>query len=204
MIDVTLAYTSPFVRKVRIVAAMKGLDDRVAFLDPEQDKIRNEALRAANPLQKVPAARLDDGTLIFDSHVICEYFDTLAPAPRLFPAAGAERFKTLTLAALADGMMDAAILVVYEGRFRPEEKWHQPWLDKQQEKVDKAVDYLEANVPDWASLPDYGHASLACALGFLDLRQGGRWRTGHPRLAAWLARFAAAVPSFAATAPPPA
>lgn len=204
MIEVTLAPTSPFVRKVRIATAMKGLDRRVAFLHPETDKQRCEALRAANPLQKVPAARLDDGTLIFDSHVICEYLDTLSATPRLFPAAGPERFRTLTLAALADGIMEASVLVVYEGRFRPKEMWHQPWVDRQQEKVDQGLAYLEAHVPNWSTHPDYGHISLAAALGFLDLRQGGKWRASSPKLVAWLDRFAAAVPSFAATAPSPA
>lgn len=204
MIEVTLAPTSPFVRKVRIAAAVKRLGDKVVFLDPETDKGRNEALRAANPLQKIPAARLDDGSLIYDSHVICEYLDTLAETPRLFPAAGPQRFKTLTLAALADGIMDAAILAVYEGRFRPPEKWHQPWVDKQLEKTSAAVAHLEQNIPAWNSQPDYGHISLACALGFLDLRHGGRWRDANPKLVAWLDRFAASVPSFAQTAPPPA
>lgn len=202
MIEVTNALTSPFVRKVRIVTAMKGLDGQVAFLDPETDKDRCAALRAANPLQKVPAARLEDGTLIFDSHVICEHLDTLSPTPCLYPASGPERLRTLTLAALADGIMEAAVLVIYESRFRPQEKWHQPWIDKQQEKVDKAVAHLESHVPDWGAHPQYGHISLACALGFLDLRQDGRWRKTSPRLAAWLERFSASVPSFGATEPP--
>lgn len=202
MITVTQAWTSPFVRKVRIVVGVKGLQDRVTFLDPDKDGPENDALRAANPLQKVPAARLDDGTLIYDSHVICEHFDTLSPSPRLFPASGAERLRILTLAALADGIMDAAILIVYEGRFRPEDKWHQGWIDKQQIKVDQALDYLEAHTPEWSGTPDYADISLACALGFLDLRQGGRWRKAHPKMVAWLERFAAAVPSFAATTPP--
>lgn len=202
MIEVTLAATSPFVRKVRIVSAMKGLDDRIVYLDPEKDKDRCEKLRAANPLQKVPAARLEDGTLVFDSHVICEYFDTLSPVQRLFPAGGSERLAALTLGSLADGIMDAAILVVYEGRFRTPETWHQPWVDRQQAKIDAGVAYLERHIPEWKSHPGYGHVSLACALGFLDLRQGGRWRAPAPKLVQWLERFAAAVPAFAKTTPP--
>lgn len=202
MITVTQAWTSPFVRKVRIAVAVKGLKDRVRFLDPEKDGPDNDALRAANPLQKVPAARLDDGRLIYDSHVICEYFDTLSPTPRLFPSAGDERLRMLTLAALADGIMDAAILIVYEARFRPEDKWHQGWIDKQQVKVDQALAFLEASPPAWSGTPDYADISLACALGFLDLRQAGRWRKAHPKMVAWLDGFSAAVPSFSATAPP--
>ena len=201
MIEITLSHASPFVRKVRIVAAMKSLASKVAFIDPDKDTARNEALRAANPLQKVPAARLEDGTLIYDSHVICEYLDSVMPSPRLFPA-GPERFKTLTLAALADGIMDAAILIVYEGRFRPEEKQHPEWIAKQQVKIDGALDWLETHVPDFPTHPDYGHVSLACALGFLDLRQSGKWRGSHPKLAAWLGTFETAVPSFATTRMP--
>ena len=155
----------------------------------------------ANPLAKIPTARLDNGALIYDSHVICEYLDSMTPAPALFPAAGPARFDTLTLAALADGLAEAAILIVYESRFRPKEKWHQEWLDRQQAKIDAGIAMLEAKIPDWNTQPDYGHITLACALGFLDLRLGGKWRSGHPKLVAWLDRFAEATPSFAATAP---
>ena len=202
MIQITQSYGSPFVRKVRITVALKRLAEMVEFIDPQADAKRNETLRASNPLQKIPAARLDDGTLMFDSHVICEHLDSLAPAPLLFPAAGTDRVRALTLAALADGIMEAAVLVVYESRFRPEEKWHQEWVDRQQAKVDAGLAYLESNIPDWKSQPDYGHITLACALGFLDNRQAGTWREKNPKLAAWLGQFEAAVPAFAATAPP--
>ncbi|CAN0277842.1 unnamed protein product [Phaeothamnion confervicola] len=202
MLEITQSYGSPFVRKVRICAAIKNLDGNVRFIDPEQDKARNEALRASNPLQKIPAAMLEDGSLMFDSHVICEHIDTLSPTPRLFPAAGPERWRTLTLAALADGVMEAAVLVVYEGRFRPKEKWHQEWVDKQQAKVEGGLTYLEGHIPSWTGHPDYGHIALACALGFLDHRQGRGWRQRYPKLAVWQDHFAQTVPSFAATAPP--
>ena len=202
MLEITQSYGSPFVRKVRICTALKGLEGEVRFIDPETDKSRNEALRAANPLQKIPAAMLADGSLMFDSHVICEYIDQMKPEPRLFPASGPARWKTLTLASLADGIMEAAILVVYERRFRPEEKWHQGWVDKQQQKVDAGLAYLETQVPPWSGIPDYGQITLACALGFLDHRQGRGWRDLTPRLAAWQNHFAETVPSFAATAPP--
>ena len=199
MLQITSASASPFVRKVRITATMKGLLDRVEFIDLEKDAAKAEALRAANPLGKIPVARLDDGTLVYDSHVICELLDGMTPTPKLFPTSMPERIKALTLAALGDGIAEAAILVVYEGRFRPKEKWHQEWVDKQLAKIDAGIEHLEANIPDWKGTPDYGHITLAAALGYLDLRFGGKWREGHPKLTAWLDRFAAQVPAFAAT-----
>ncbi len=200
MLQITASPASPFVRKVRLAAAIKGIEGQIQYVDPDKDVARAAALRAANPLAKIPVARLDDGTLVYDSHVICELLDGMAPAPRLFPAGGSERIRTLTLAALADGIADAAILVIYEGRFRPKEKWHQEWVDKQQGKIDAAIEHLEANIPEWQAAPDYGHITLAAALGYLDLRFGGKWRNGHPKLSAWHDRFAAAVPAYAATA----
>jgi glutathione S-transferase len=112
-----------------------------------------------------------------------------------------ERFRVLTLGALGDGILDAALLLVYEKRFRPEDKWVQSWIDRQQLKVDTALDYLEQKLPDWGEGLNYGHVTVACALGYLDFRHEGKWRATHPGLVAWLDRFAAAVPAFVATKP---
>jgi glutathione S-transferase len=190
---------SPYGRKVKIAMAMKGQEDNIEVAVVDTNVPDNPDLRP-NPLAKIPAL-LVDGTAIYDSHVICEHLDTLAPAPVLFPRDSRERIRTLTLAALADGILDAALLLVYEKRFRPEEKWHAPWTQRQQAKIDGALAHLEAAPPAWRAAPDYGHLTLACALGYLDFRHEGRWRAGHPRLVAWLDRFAAAVPAFEATLP---
>jgi glutathione S-transferase len=192
---------SPYVRKVRIAIDLKGLGGRIEFVPVDTNIVDNPVINRPNPLAKIPALVLEDGTAIYDSHVVCEYLDSLAPSPVLFPTSGAERFKTLTLGALADGMLDAALLLVYEKRFRPEEKWHAPWQDRQQAKIDRALDHLEREPPDWSAGPDYGHLTLACALGYLDFRHDGKWRSGHPKLVAWLERFASAVPAFEATRP---
>jgi glutathione S-transferase len=191
---------SPYVRKVRIAAAMKGLSDRIELVAIDTNVPDNPAINRANPLAKVPAL-LVDGLAIYDSHVICEYLDAEAPAPLLFPQDAAARIKALTLGALGDGILDAALLLVYEKRFRPQEKWHEPWQQRQQGKVDRALDALEHSPPAWANSPDYGHLTLACALGYLDFRHEGKWRTGHPKLVAWLDAFARAVPAFEATRP---
>jgi glutathione S-transferase len=190
---------SPYGRKVRIAMAMKGLQDRIEVeaVDTETPEINK-----ANPLGKIPALVIDEDTAIFDSHVICEYLDSLTPSPVLFPKGGVERIKTLTLGALADGILDAALLLVYEKRFRPEEKWHAPWQARQQGKIDRSLDYLEGSATRRPGRrADYGHLTLACALGYLDFRHEGKWRAGHPGLVAWLEEFAKAVPAFEETRP---
>jgi len=192
---------SPYGRKVKIVAHMKGVADRIKIEPADTGIMRNETLRRENPLSKIPVLVLDDGTQLFDSHVICEYLDSLTNATKLFPAGGAERFNTLTLGALGDGILDAALLLVYEKRYRPEDKWVQDWIDRQQMKIDSSIEHLEQNPPQWGDHPDYGHVTVACALGYLDFRHAGKWRSKNPRMVAWLDAFAKAVPAFAATTP---
>jgi glutathione S-transferase len=200
MMKLLFSPLSPYVRKVRITAAMKGVKDRIETEEADTSQA-NPSLNAINPLAKIPALVVDGGITLFDSHVICEYLDSLTPSPVLFPKGGVERFKTLTLGSLCDGILDAALLLVYEKRFRPEQMWHAPWQQRQQAKIDRSLDYLEASPPAWSNLPDYGHVTLACALGYLDFRHEGKWRTGHPKLIAWLDRFAQAVPAFEETRP---
>ncbi len=202
MLQITYSAGSPFVRKVRLAAAIKNVSDKIAFVGSDAaDDERLKALRRSNPLEKIPAGRLPDGTLIYDSHVICEFIDSLADQPRLFPPNGPQRWKALTLAALSDGLTEAAVLIMYESRFRPPELYHQGWVDRQQQKIEAALGYLEAGVPEWTDHPGYGHISLACALGYLDVRQEGHWRSGRPNLVSWLERFAVAVPAWRETAP---
>jgi len=192
---------SPYGRKVKIATALKGLKDRIEVVQSDTNPLDNPQITRANPLGKIPALVIDGDAAIFDSHVICEYLDSLAPAPVLFPKGGVERMRTLTLGSLCDGILDAALLLVYEKRFRPEDKWHLPWQERQQGKIDRALDFLEHSPPAWTAGPDYGHLTLACALGYLDFRHEGKWRAGHPGLVAWLDEFANAVPAFEETAP---
>jgi glutathione S-transferase len=192
---------SPYGRKVALAMAMKGVADRIEVRQVDTNPIDNPDITRANPLGKIPALVIDGDTAIFDSHVICEYLDTLAPVPVLFPKGGVERIRTLTLGSLADGILDAALLMVYEKRFRPEEKWHAPWQERQQLKIDRALDFLEKKPPTWKDSPDYGHLTLAAALGYLDFRHEGKWRAAHPGLVVWLQAFAEAVPAFPETQP---
>ena len=200
MMRLLSAPPSPFGRKVKLVMYIKGLAERVTveLADPREP---NAALAAANPLGKIPALVLEDGTALFDSLVICEYLDSLAPAPVMFPPAGLERYRMLTRAALADGIMEAALLIVYEDRYRPADKRVPEWIARQQSKIEGGLAAFEAAPPQVSGAPDYAAATLAAALGYLDFRLYGQWRARHPTLEAWLEGFAAAVPAFARTAP---
>ena len=192
---------SPFGRKARIAAEVAGLADRISVVvadttDPE------DSLRQQNPLGKIPALILEDGEALFDSRVIVEYLHDMAPEAGLFPA-GPQRFAVLRQQALADGLTDAAILQVYEARYRPEEHRVQSWLDHQRGKMDRALAFAaERYAVPKTGTPDAGEIALACVLGYLDLRFAGAWRAQYPALASWLASFEERTPSFALTAPP--
>jgi glutathione S-transferase len=188
---------SPFGRKVRIAAALAGLSDRIRVENADTMN-PNEALRRQNPLGKIPTLVLENGESLYDSRVIVEFFDAFAGGGRLIPA-GWDRFEALRLQALADGMLDAAILRVYEARWRSEERHEPKWLDYQSEKIDRALTFAEATYATPPARHHIGHVALACALGYLDLRFEGRWRESHPGLVAWLADFEARVPAFAET-----
>lgn len=187
---------SPFGRKIKIAIAELGLEGRIEIV-PADTTDPNESLRQQNPLGKIPTLVLGDGSTLFDSRVIAEYLDHLAGGGRLFPA-GEARFAQLRLQALADGICDAALLQVYETRFRTPELRSAPWVENQAGKVSRALAALEAAPPAY-DRPRIGEIALACALGYLDLRLAGAWRAGHPALVAWLDGFAAKVPAFEAT-----
>ena len=193
------APASPFGRKVRIAAALCGFSDRI-IVEGTDTTDPADSIRRQNPLGKIPALILENGATLFDSRVIVEFLDAEAGGGIVIPA-GPERFPALTLQALADGLMDAALLQVYEKRWRAAEVQHRPWMDHQAGKVDRALAVLEADPPALAATPDVGRIAVACALGYLDLRFEGTWRENHPRLVAWLEEFDAAVPSFAETRP---
>jgi len=189
---------SPFGRKVTIAAAVLGLSSRID-IQPADTNNEADPLRAQNPLGKIPALVLDDGQTLFDSRVILDYLDHLAGGGRIVPQAPDARFAALRMQALCDGILDASILQVYEARYRPEAIRHQPWLDYQAGKVTRALAALESEPQALDPVPHVGQITLACALGYQDLRFGGTWRASHPKLVAWLDRFAAQVPAFEET-----
>ena len=187
---------SPFGRKVKIAAHLLGLFDRIEIV-PTDTLDPADPIRRQNPLGKIPALILEDGAVLYDSRVIVEYLDHLAGGGVLLPRAAEQRFPALVLQALGDGLCEAALLQVYERRWR-EAGMHSPaWLEHQAGKVERALDALDA--ADLSGPAHIGHIAVACALGYLDLRFEGGWRPLHPRLVAWLDGFAARTPAFEAT-----
>jgi glutathione S-transferase len=189
--------TSPFVRKVMVVAHETGLVERIERIPTAVAPTKpNEEVARENPLVKVPALTTDDGLVLYDSHVICEYLDTLHAGPKLFPATGTARWIALRQQALGDGMLDAAILGRYE-TVRPKEFMWQDWIDAQLRKVRGALAALEheAEAGELGSGSDgatIGRITIGCALGYLDFRyQSEEWRSRSRRLAQWYEAFAA-------------
>ncbi len=142
-----------------------------------------------NPLGKIPALALDDGRVLYDSRVICRYLDGISGAG-LYPTSE-KLWDTLVLEATADGMLEAAVLMVYEVRLRPEAAQSPAWIEAQWAKVARALDHLEKMWLDHLRGPlDMGQIAIGSALGYLDFRLGERnWRDGRPGLAAWEAEF---------------
>ncbi|MDO9707291.1 glutathione S-transferase N-terminal domain-containing protein [Paracraurococcus lichenis] len=183
------AAASPFARKVTVCAAELGIALERVPAAPHPIN-RDRGVVAQNPLGKVPTAIADDGTVLYDSRVICEYLDAQGGGGRLFPAPGLARWRALTEQSLADGLMDAGILLRYEALTRPAELQSEAWKSGQMEKVTCALDELERLAPDLGDRVDIGTIAIGCALGWLDFRFGDLgWRTGRPGLAAWFGRF---------------
>ena len=193
--------TSPYARKVVVVAIETGQDGEMERILTD---VGDPASRIAeqNPLGKIPVLVTDDGETLFDSPVICEYLDGRHGGDKLFPPPGPERWAALRRQALADGILDAAILCMVEGR-RPEELQSSAWMEKQWGKVVHALDALEATA-DALAAPGpvtIGHIAVGCALEYVDFRfSGEHWRKDHPQLAAWQRSFAER-PTMKATVP---
>ncbi|MFY0693257.1 MAG: glutathione S-transferase family protein [Paracoccaceae bacterium] len=188
---------SPYCRKVQVLARetghMKDLEIVFSIGSPVDSSQMPTTL---NPLGKIPALVLEDGRTLFDSRVICRYLDDMA-GNRYYPKA--DLFDVLTLEALADGIMDAAILMVYEVRCRAEEERSEAWVEGQWAKIVRALDRLETD--GVSGTINMGQIALGCALGYLDFRHEDRnWRETRPKLAAWFEGFSKRM-SMAETVP---
>jgi len=194
---------SPFVRKVMVLLHETGQLNRVALQPSLPTPISPDlALIEENPVGKIPALRLADGNLIHDSRVILDYLDQQHVGNPLIPREGSARWRRLTLASMADGVMDAALLLRYELALRPAEKHWDAWIEGQREKIHRTVAAFEADaIAELTSHFDVAAISVACALGYLDLRHPDLdWRTANPQLAGWYVEVSQR-PSMTATVP---
>ncbi|PTX57860.1 glutathione S-transferase [Litoreibacter ponti] len=183
--------TSPYVRKVHLVLRETGQLDDVEMVGAIGTPLDSSKMPTEhNPLGKIPALVLDDGSALFDSRVICRYFDDRASAGLY--GSGETTWTLQTLEAAADGILDAALLMVYEARVRPEDKQFAEWVEGQWGKISAALNMLEGRAMNSLSSDKINIAqiSVACALSYLDFRHGDRaWQTGREKLAAWHAEF---------------
>ena len=185
--------TSPFARKVRVVAIETGQGDKLKL-------VRARAMDAGtdldkfNPLVKVPALTMDNGRPLYDSPVICDYIDSLDSGTKMIPPSGPERWEALRREALADGMMDAFISWRRERR-RPNTgagaEDAEKAAERQRAKIENAFDCLEAEVAELQTRPvSIDSISVACSIGYMDLNGPELgWRTKRPKLAGWYAAF---------------
>ncbi|MFV0473690.1 MAG: glutathione S-transferase [Pikeienuella sp.] len=198
------AAASPYVRKVMVLLEEAGKTGDLTLIDgATAPTAPNEAVLAVNPLGKIPCLVRDDGPALYDSRVITRYLDAKY-GTRLYPE-GEALWSTLALEAHADGILDAALLCVYENRMRPEAMRSADWLAGQRAKIARGLDALEARWMDRLEGPlDMGVVGVGCALGYLDLRGElggwGDWRAGRAKLALWGERFLER-PSMRATRP---
>lgn len=195
------APASPFVRKVVVALHETGQMADVEIVPVSISPVApGDTVPAHNPLGKIPALLLEDGRTIYDSRVITRYIDSLAPGT-LYPVEPA-LWDTLVLEALGDGIMDAAVSMVYEGRVRPEAMRYAPWLDAQWVKIDRSLTALETHhMGQLSATPDIAVLAVAIALDYVDFRHAARnWRANHAALAAWHSGMSSR-PSLLATQP---
>lgn len=194
--------TSPFVRKCLVAAHELGLRDRIELLPSAANPVApDRTLVASNPLGKVPALLLDDGTVLCDSRVICEYLNTQAGG-NLIPREGSARWTALCEQSLADGVNDAAVLARYETAMRPEALRWTDWTAGQVAKINAGLDEFEARAARFGDRVDLGTIAFGCTLGYIDFRFAALdWRATRPQAAAWYERFGARE-SMVATRPP--
>ena len=192
---------SPYVRKCMVVAHELGLAARIEHLPAAAHPVnRDPNIVRNNPLGKVPTLLTDDGTVLYDSRVICEFLNDLGGG-KLFPAGGAQRWQVLTEQSLGDGILDAALLARYEGAMRPEPLRWADWTTGQLDKIHCGLAAIDAKADSLGDRVDIGTITMGCVLGYLDLRFDHLgWRQQHAKAAAWFARFNAR-PAMQATLP---
>lgn len=182
------AAPSPYARKAHVTAIETGMVDKIE-MEPTSPWTDPAGYRDVNPVGKVPALMRDDGPALYQSNIICEYFDAHGDT-KVYPAAGPERWTALRQLAAADGILDASVLIRMEGMFHEGDAVSQKLIDRQELSVAAAIDQLEAEADDLNGPVTIGQISVACALGYRDFRFDKiNWRGDHPKLAAWYETF---------------
>ena len=200
MYKLSFSPASPYVRKVRMAAFKAGLDSQLELITADtQDE--NDIIRSHNPLGKIPIVQKPDGSYLYDSRVIVDHFSRIGGG--LIPESGNDRDTVLTRSALAEGLIDASLLIVYSDRYSGNETPSKIWLDLQIGKIDRTLDFLETDLINWSSPSGFDAANigLAAALGYLSFREVRDWKTGRPKMQEWFTNVASNLPGFNETNP---
>jgi glutathione S-transferase len=183
---------SPYSSKVRMAARYLELDVSVIRVVTNAGPA---ILVDINPLGIIPTLLTDDGLSVFDSVAIMHYFDRLKKG-KLYPSNNGKRTQAEILESLCDGICDSLLAIVYERRFRDEEKVHQPWIDRQWKKVVSGLQHLSVHLPKIGKRLHGGHFALAATIGYLGLRFKDQWEAEHPELIDWASKFEKKFPAF--------
>ena len=199
MFKLTFSPASPYVRKVILSAYRAGIQDELELVEAGSES--DSLLRSQNPLGKIPVLQKPDGDFLFDSRVIVEHISKLGGG--LIPENGSEKDLILTRSALAEGLTDASLLVVYSERYSGGETPSKLWLDLQLGKINRTLDFLETDIINWANPVgfDAANIALATALDYMSFRNVTNWRINRSKISQWFDVVSLKLPGFAKTAP---
>ena len=199
MYKLTFSPASPYVRKVLLSAYRVRIEGQIMLItvDSQDDSL----LRSQNPLGKIPVLQKPDGFFLFDSRVIIDYFNRLGGG--LIPMNGPERDIVLSRSALAEGLIDASLLVVYSDRYSGGEAPSKVWLELQLGKIERTLDFLENDIVNWSKPSGFDAANigLGTALDYMSFRDVKEWQLGRPKLQKWFDNIASSLPGFSKTTP---
>ena len=199
MYKLTFSPASPYVRKVLLSAYRVRIEGQIMLITVDSQD--NSLLRSQNPLGKIPVLQKPDGFFLFDSRVIIDYFNRLGGG--LIPMNGPERDIVLSRSALAEGLIDASLLVVYSDRYSGGEAPSKVWLELQLGKIERTLDFLENDIVNWSKPSGFDAANigLGTALDYLSFRDVKEWQSGRPKLQKWFDNIASSLPGFSKTTP---
>ena len=199
MFKLTFSPASPYVRKVILSAYRAGIQDELELVEAGSES--DSLLRSQNPLGKIPVLQKPNGDFLFDSRVIVEHISKLGDG--LIPKNGSEKDLVLTRSALAEGLTDASLLVVYSERYSGGETPSKLWLDLQLGKINRTLDFLETDIINWANPVgfDAANIALATALDYMSFRNVTNWRINRSKISQWFDDISSKLPGFDKTTP---